>query len=70
MPNNGGTLTKEMDRTRGVSAAKADLMGVRKRKRYGLVLECRSCGTTWSNTPDESGELRRFFWVCPQRCNL
>jgi hypothetical protein len=62
--------TRQALRSRELSEAQADRMGVQKHNRYGLVLECRSCGTTWSNSSDESGELPRDFWVCPARCNL
>jgi hypothetical protein len=57
-------------RSRELAEVQAAWMGVLKRNRYGLLLECRCCGTTWSNSPDESGELPRDFWVCPARCNV
>jgi hypothetical protein len=63
----------ETPNARGVqelSDLQADQLGVNKRNRYGLVLDCRCCGTSWSNTPDIDGELPRDFWVCPLRCNV
>ena len=69
MPVRNYTETQERKRARELSAVQVNRMGVHKGNRYGLLLEC-SCGTTWSKTPDESGELRRDFWVCPRRCNL
>ena len=65
-----GTETKGLEGARELSLVQADRMRVNKANRYGLVLDCRSCGSTWSNTPDKSGDLRRDFWVCPLRCNL
>jgi hypothetical protein len=61
---------EETRRTRELPNLQAERMGVHKRNRYGLVLECRCCGTSWSNTPDEFGEFPRDFWVCPARCNM
>jgi hypothetical protein len=70
MPVMDSVDVREEQRTRGLSNVQAARLGVDKRNRYGLVLECRCCGTTWSNSPDESGEFPRDFWVCPLRCNL
>jgi hypothetical protein len=48
--------TQEMQRTRGPSLAQTNRMGAQKRNRYALVLECRSCGTTRSKMPGDSGD--------------
>ena len=52
-----------------LSEANADRIRMHKRNAHSLVLECRSCGKRWSNTPDENGELPKGFWVCPRGCN-
>lgn len=52
-----------------VSEVHADRMRMHKRNAYSLVLECRSCGMRWSNTPDDDGELPKGFWVYPRGCN-
>jgi hypothetical protein len=61
---------EKAQQVRELSDVQATRMGVHKRNRYGLVLECRSCGTTWSNFRDKNGDFPRDFWVCPLRCNL
>jgi hypothetical protein len=52
-----------------LSACEANRHGLRKLNKYGLVLECRSRGTSWSNLPGPDCDLPRGFWRCPRGCN-
>jgi hypothetical protein len=52
-----------------LSPSEANRHGLRKLNKYGLVLECGSCGTSWSNLPGPDGDLPRGFWRCPRGCN-
>jgi hypothetical protein len=52
-----------------LSSTHADKLGVKKLNRYALVLECRTCGASWSNIPGPDGDFPRGFWRCPKLCN-
>lgn len=52
-----------------LSAAHLWRLGVRKLNRYGLILECTACGTSWSSKAGADGKLPPAYWHCPNRCN-
>ncbi len=35
-----------------------------------LILQCVSCGETWSPELASDGKLPFQYWVCPAKCNL
>jgi hypothetical protein len=45
-------------------------LGVQILNRHDLLLECMSCGTTWSPTLTHDGKLPPYYWQCPNKCNL
>jgi hypothetical protein len=52
-----------------LSQSQAERLGIKKLNRYAMVLECRTCGASWTNIPGPDGDLPRDFWCCPRRCN-
>ncbi|MGH9627491.1 MAG: hypothetical protein ACRD7E_03895 [Bryobacteraceae bacterium] len=62
------TIRKPEDERRVLGAQMAQL-GVRLLNKYGRVLQCEQCGTTWSPELAQEGSLARGFWRCPNRCN-
>jgi hypothetical protein len=52
-----------------LSSGHAEKLGVKKLNRYALMLECRTCGTSWSNIPGADGDFPRDFWRCPKLCS-
>jgi hypothetical protein len=51
--------------------ADADLarLGIRLHNKQDLVLQCTTCGETWSPQLDSNGKLPFDYWVCPANCN-
>ena len=65
--NATGSVSRE-PKTRAIGAQMARL-GVRLLNKYGRVLQCEACQTTWYPEPLPDGSLPRGFWQCPNRCN-
>jgi hypothetical protein len=62
-----GSVTREDERR--VEGAQMARLGVRLLNRYGRILQCEQCRTTWTPEPAPDGSLPRGFWRCPNRCN-
>lgn len=54
---------------RRVLGAQMARLGVRLLNKYGRVLQCEMCETTWCPQPATDGSLPPGFWQCPNRCN-
>jgi hypothetical protein len=52
-----------------VLSAQMPQLGVRLLNKYGWVLQCERCGTTWTAQPLPDGSFPRGFSRCPNRCN-
>jgi hypothetical protein len=63
------TTALNHDDERRVRGARMAKLGVRLLNRYGRLLQCEVCATTWSPQPAFDGSLARGFWRCPNRCN-
>jgi hypothetical protein len=56
------------DKRRPLGAQMAKV-GVRLLNKFGRLLQCETCETTWSPEPAGDGSLPRGFWRCPNKCN-
>jgi hypothetical protein len=54
---------------RHMSDPELSALGLRMANRTDLILECNSCGETWTPQLDSSGKLPFDYWCCPARCN-
>jgi hypothetical protein len=63
------TASLSREEERRMLGARMAKLGVRLLNKYGRVLQCESCGATWSPQPSSSGSFPRGFWRCPNRCN-
>jgi hypothetical protein len=63
------TLSSTLEDERRIRGAQLAGLGIRLLNRYGRLLECETCGATWSPEPARDGGLPRGFWRCPNRCN-
>ena len=44
-------------------------LGVSRLNRYGALLQCATCRTTWSPRLQADGALPPGYWQCPNKCN-
>jgi hypothetical protein len=44
-------------------------LGIRVLNMEELILQCVTCGETWSPELDSGGKLPFGYWVCPAKCN-
>lgn len=54
---------------RYLSAAQLAQLGVWRLNRYGALLQCMMCGTTWSPKLSAGATLPPQYWRCPDKCN-
>jgi hypothetical protein len=54
---------------RYLSPAQLAKLGVLRLNRYDAVLQCVTCGTTWSPKLRADATLPAGYWQCPNRCN-
>ena len=54
---------------RNMTDAQLAKLGLRLTDRSGVVLQCVTCGESWSPQLDSAGKLAFDYWVCPGRCN-
>jgi hypothetical protein len=55
---------------RRMSGEQLAALGVQILNKYDLLLECRTCGETWTAQTDSNGRLAPGYWECPNRCNV
>lgn len=63
------TVSLSRDDERRLLGARMAKLGVRLLNKFGRVLQCEACKTTWCPQPTPDGSLPRGFWRCPNRCN-
>ncbi len=61
--------TVSREQWRRLLGAQMARLGVRLLNKYGRVLECENCKTSWSPQEGPDGSLPRGFWRCPNKCN-
>ena len=44
-------------------------LGIRLLNKEELIIQCVTCGETWSPALDASGRLPFRYWLCPAKCN-
>lgn len=44
-------------------------LGVSRLNRYDILLQCMTCGTSWSPKLRADGTLPPGYWQCPNKCN-
>jgi hypothetical protein len=54
---------------RYLSPAQLARLGVSRLNRYDLLLECMTCGATWSAELRADATLPPGYWQCPHKCN-
>jgi len=55
---------------RRMSGVQLARIGVRLLNKHDLVMQCVSCGETWSPATNSHGKLLPGYWCCPNKCNL
>lgn len=59
----------EQEDPRYLSPAQLAQFGVSRLNRYGILLQCMMCGTSWSPKLSADGSLPSGYWQCPNKCN-
>jgi hypothetical protein len=54
---------------RYLSSEQLGRLGVSRLNRYGALLQCKTCGTTWSPKLRTDATLPAGYWQCPNKCN-
>jgi len=54
---------------RHLSAGELAQLGIVLLDRQNVILQCRTCGETWSPQLDANGKLAFDYHICPANCN-
>ncbi len=54
---------------RHMTAAELARLGIEILDKREPILQCNSCGQTWSPQLDANGKLPFDYWLCPRTCN-
>ncbi len=58
------------DDPRHMSSVQLARLGVQLLNKYDLLMQCMTCGETWSPQLDRHNRLPFGYWHCPKKCNL
>ena len=62
--------TPAKDDPRKMSGVQLARLGVQILNKHSLLLQCMTCGETWTAQQNFDGHFAAGYWICPNRCNL